>query len=176
MEEHFNRFAKSLEADILSVQKYETMRLSEIEEMEMANEMAERLVSSLQQEVHHGYKPQDSMQITSIKDKASLLMQLIRNEENQQTAAQAMTLLLQEKFGKDRIIESNNNKLIRLDLSKVEEDALEQSQRTSNRDSFTPIQQYFSHSLIQATQSVIAQSIEDEPCQSNDGDLYSSIV
>ena len=47
MEEHFNRFAKSLEADILSVQKYETMRLSEIEEMEMANEMAERLVSSL---------------------------------------------------------------------------------------------------------------------------------
>ena len=48
-------------------------------------------------------------------------------------------MLLQEKFGKDRIIESNNNKLIRLDLSKVEEDALEQSQRTSNRDSFAPI-------------------------------------
>ncbi len=38
-----------------------------------------------------------------------------------------MTILLQEKFGRDKIIESNNNKVIKLDLSKVEEDALEQS-------------------------------------------------
>ncbi len=49
--DRFDSFASALETDIKAVQKYEEMRKTEIDELTMANSMADNLFESLNKEI-----------------------------------------------------------------------------------------------------------------------------
>eukprot|EP00347_Sterkiella_histriomuscorum_P013572 403364201 len=90
-QDHFDLFTQNLEQEVMAIRSIDQQRKSEIQSIKMENEIADRLILELREDMQLNQR-EDELRMRTIQSKAQMLMSMINHEQIQNNSSEELLL------------------------------------------------------------------------------------